>query len=116
MNTTSQRPRPRPALERRKWIRHCPGTRTVCRLVLDGTVAVWALQVCDVSVGGTCLVLDVLLPRGSILLLELHNPTCRFSCRRQARLTHIEDGPGGNFTTRWVFSYDLTYAEADGLL
>jgi hypothetical protein len=114
MSTMSQRPRP--GLDRRKWIRHAPGARTVCRLVLNGTIAMWALQVRDVSVGGTCLVLDVLLPRGSVLLLELQNPAGRFSCRRQARLTHVDNGPGGNFTTRWVFSHDLSFAEADALL
>lgn len=114
MNRVSQRPCP--GLDRRKWVRHAAGMRTVCRLVLDGTIAMWALQVQDISVGGACLVVDVLLPRGSVLLLELHNPSGRVSCRRQARLAHIEDGPGSNFTTRWVFSHDLSFADADALL
>ncbi len=116
MSATSQRLRPPPGMDRRKWVRHIPATRTVCRLLLDGTIALWALQVHDVSVGGICLAVDVLLPRGSVLVLELHNPRGRLVCRRQARLTSIANGPGANFTTRWVFSHDLSYAEADELL
>jgi hypothetical protein len=116
MSAANQRPRPHRSSDRRKWIRHSPAPSTACRLILDGTIALWALQIPDVSVGGICLVLDVLLPHGSTLMLELQNPAGRVSCRRQARLASIENGPGAYFTTRWVFSHDLSYTEADRLL
>lgn len=102
--------------DHRKWVRHSSGPKTVCRLVLNDALAFWALAVCEVSVGGIRLALDIMPPVGSTFQLELHNPNRRFSCLRQARATHSTAGPGGIYMVGWIFDSDLSYEEIEGLL
>lgn len=100
----------------RKWVRHAAGAKTVCRLVLNDSIAFWALAVSELSMGGVRLVLDIQPPVGCSFQMELHNPTRNFSCRRQARASHTTASIGGVYIVGWVFESDLNYDEIERLL
>lgn len=116
MPTTQARPSLFDGSDKRKWVRHPPSLKATCRLCLGDAVAFWALEVRTVSIGGTTLLLDIPIPKGSELVLELYRGARRAPYRRTGRVTYVAESAGGVYVTGWQFNADLAYDEVEALL
>ena len=101
--------------DRRKWARHPACPQTTCDLLIAGVLSFTALVVRGVSEGGAGLVVDVPVPIGEAITVQLHNPATRTFVHRPARVTHCLSGPGGGFALGAAFGRELGYDDVAGL-
>jgi hypothetical protein len=101
--------------DRRKWARHQAGSQTTCDLLIDGVLSFTALAVRDVAVGGIGLAVDVPVPIGNAVNVQLHNPTTRVFAQRPAKVVYCLPAIGGGFTVGAAFGRELDYDDVVGL-
>jgi hypothetical protein len=103
------------ATDQRKWARHPAGPQTTCDLLIDGVLSFTALAVRDVAEDGAGLVVDVPVPIGQALTVQLHNPAARVFAQRQARVVYCLPATAGGFALGAVFDRELAYDDVVGL-
>src|SRR5260370_39657632 len=101
--------------DRRKWVRHPACPQTTCDLLIAGAFLVTALRVRDVAEGGAGLVVDVPIPIGQALTVQLHNPATRVFVQWPARVVYCLPAVGGGFALGTALSYELGYGDVVGL-
>jgi hypothetical protein len=101
--------------DRRKWARHPAGPQTTCDLLIDATLAFSALAVRDVSEGGIGLAVDIPVPFGEALTVQLHNPGTRVFVHRLAQVVYCFPVASGAFTLGVTFGRELDYDDVVGL-
>jgi hypothetical protein len=99
----------------RKWARHPAGKQTTCDLLIDGALSFTALAVRDVAEGGVGLAVDVPVPIGKALTVQLHNPATGVFFQRSTRVVYCLPVEGGGFTLGAAFERELDSVDVVGL-
>ena len=101
--------------ERREFPRYRVAPQTRCHLTLGGVRSVPVLAVCDLSVSGLQLLVDLPVPAETVLRAHLHNPVPQVHCTRTIRVAFTRPAPGAHYLLGAFFGQGLSLDELGGL-
>jgi hypothetical protein len=104
-----------PRSERREFPRYPADPQTRCDLTLSGVIGFPVLAVLDLSVSGLQLLVDMPVPAGTVLRVQLHNPARQLTCTRAIRVAYTRPAPGADYLLGAFFGQGLSVAELEGL-
>jgi hypothetical protein len=109
-------PNPFPRGRRWKKTRFPCSPETCCQLFSDPARDPEAVSVRNLSGIGISLVLSHPIPPGTVVTVDLRNPSRQVDCRVPARVVSLERDPEGRFILEGTFTRELSNKALQGFL